>query len=124
MRCFENFLDVVNLTYFGPQKSGGVQTRPDSATRLQNQASETSDDRSGEGRASCKNTASNKNLSAESEPEGAPQLDSKQDSEAKPGSSERVVGGVRGESKRMRLSYLDYLVNPLRSDHPFGKCPI
>ena len=24
-------------------------------------------------------------------------------------------------SKRMKLSHLDYLVNPLRTDHPFGK---
>ena len=24
--------------------------------------------------------------------------------------------------KRMKLSHLDYLSNPLRSDHPFGKC--
>ena len=28
---------------------------------------------------------------------------------------------LRDSSKRMKLSQLDYLVNPLRTDHPFGK---
>ena len=28
---------------------------------------------------------------------------------------------ARSDSKRMKLSYLDYLANPLRTDHPFGK---
>ena len=31
---------------------------------------------------------------------------------------------IADPSKRMKLSQLDYLANPLRTDHPFGKHPL
>ena len=46
-----------------------------------------------------------------------------QDSVDKGKSSKSDQKNGQGPTKRLKLSHLDYLTNPLRADHPFGKSP-
>lgn len=73
--------------------------------------------------AQAKNASSSKNTALKTEEDFAKstaQL-SRGKSEAQAGGPEPVTTQVRSDSKRIKLSYLDYLANPLRSEHPFGK---
>ena len=86
--------------------------------------SETRDESLSDARGGSSRVAgSSKNLllpsdSDASKPQGA---ETKAESESAPHVTECVSSKTRGDSKRIQLSYLDYLANPLRTDHPFGK---
>lgn len=97
-KCFENVLDLINLTYFGIQS--GNPMPPSGQLRQE--------------------LSSAQQIKRDSQPARS---DARNCNSGQPGSKEDLAGPMNGHltHKRMKLNSLDYLVNPLRTDHPFGK---
>lgn len=130
-KCFENMLDMINLTYFGTQTSiqaGVPAVRTDGGPVAKTTTIRNSSDSAG--------------AAGSTRPPSTLQLQRQSDTTSQQGGAgelQQILAGTYNApattkqassmclaasadpSKRMKLSQLDFLANPLRTDHPFGK---
>ena len=117
---------MINLTYFGSQMSiqmGATTSRADAGaaacsatiTKAINLPSSCSANNINRSQLQSQRQSDN------SQPPGASDLQPSAKPESNPCAPGSAVAPASDPSKRMKLSQLDYLANPLRTDHPFGK---
>lgn len=117
---------MINLTYFGSQMSiqmGATTSRADAGaaaysatiTKAINLPSSCSANNINRSQLQSQRQSDN------SQPPGASELQPNAKPEGNTCAPGSAVAPASDPSKRMKLSQLDYLANPLRTDHPFGK---
>lgn len=116
---------MINLTYFGSQMSMQVaataQTKTDSGGAPIPSTTKTIG-AAGNG-TNSKPLLHQQRQSDSSQPPGASELQTTTQPEGNLSLPGMGAAPLADPSKRMKLSQLDYLANPLRTDHPFGKHP-
>ena len=117
---------MINLTYFGSQMSmqaaATAQSKTDSGGAPIPSTTKTMG-AAGNG-TNSKPLLHQQRQSDSSQPPGASELQTTTQPEGNLSLPGMGAAPLADPSKRMKLSQLDYLANPLRTDHPFGKHPL